>query len=53
MQKKRVVLTVVVDLDPVPGTFSTEESVVEQVQHILLQQIEHYHPLVINSDTLE
>lgn len=46
MQRQRVTLTVQVDLDPVPGTFHTKESAVEQVQHILYSSIPHYRPLV-------
>ena len=47
-----VELTIVVEvqLDPVPGTFHTEESAQEVVerllQHVLNTNIPHYHPVV-------
>jgi len=42
----RVSLMVVVDSDPVPGTFHTEDDVKDQVQRILDETIAHYHPNV-------
>lgn len=46
MERKRVVLEVIIDLDPVPGTFHTPESAEEVVQAILNSSIPHYHPNV-------
>lgn len=47
MARQRVMLEVSLDLDPVPGTFHTEESAKEQVKAMLLSMIPHYHPIVI------
>lgn len=40
----RIKLAVYVDLDPVPGTFSTANSARAAVEAILKNQIEHYNP---------
>lgn len=45
--RKRVQLTVEIDLDPVPGTFHTVDSAREQVQRILRESIPHYRPETI------
>jgi hypothetical protein len=50
MHRQRVKLEVEVDLDPVPGTFHTEESAREQIHYILLSSIPHYHPRVLIDD---
>ena len=42
----RITLEISVDLDDVPGTFSTPESAKHSIQIILGNQIGHYHPLV-------
>lgn len=39
-------LNVIVDLDPVPGTFSTPESVKESIEAMLLSRVGHYNPIV-------
>lgn len=46
MNRRQVKLTVVVDLDPVPGVFSTAESAEKSVQTILDCAIGHYNPKV-------
>jgi hypothetical protein len=46
MEKKTAVLTVTVELDPVPGTFHTLESAGEQLAALLMQTVPHYHPKV-------
>lgn len=46
MERKRVVLEVDVELDPVPGAFHTAESAQENVQAMLNSMIPHYHPIV-------
>jgi hypothetical protein len=43
-QGRRIALTVYVNLDPVPGTFHTEESARETVQRILDQTVPSYFP---------
>lgn len=47
MQRERIMLEVMVDLDPTPGTFHTKESAEESVQAILLDSIGHYNPVVL------
>jgi hypothetical protein len=46
MARERIMIEVAVDLDPVPGTFHTQESAVESIQAILLSSIPHYNPVV-------
>jgi hypothetical protein len=41
-----VVLQVVVDSDPLPGTFHTLQSIEETVARILRESIPHYDPRV-------
>lgn len=41
---RRIPLTVYVNLDPVPGTFNTEDNARETVQRILDESIPHYFP---------
>jgi len=41
---KSLTLIVTVNLDPVPGTFHTQESAQEGVQAILTSMIPHYKP---------
>lgn len=50
MNRKRARMTVIVDLDPVPGTFHTVESAEEQVRRILREAINHYHPIVEDAE---
>jgi hypothetical protein len=52
MAQKRVMLTVKVSLDPVPGVMHTQESACDYVQSILENQMPHYNPTVrsINMD---
>lgn len=45
--RRRVALVVYVDLDPIPTTFNTSESAVENVQEILEWSIGHYKPQVL------
>lgn len=47
MERKRIKLEILVDLDPVPGTFHTPESAKQCVEAILLSSIGHYHPIVL------
>lgn len=46
MHRRTLTLEVTVALDPVPGTFHTQESAEKVVQHILDQRIKHYNPVV-------
>lgn len=46
---KQIELKVLVNLDPMPGAFSDEESARYFVQHILMQSIPHYNPMVLSS----
>jgi len=43
----RAAFVVIVDLDPIPGAFHTEKSAKENVEAILLNNIPHYHPVVL------
>lgn len=49
MPRKQIELKVIVDLDPMPGTFSDEESARYHIQRILNTTIPHYNPAVLNS----
>lgn len=44
---EQISVEVIVDLDPVPGAFHTEESAQKAIQAILLDRIPHYHPIVM------
>jgi hypothetical protein len=46
MERKRILLHVYVDLDPMPGTFHTTESAQNAVRSILNDRISHYNPIV-------
>lgn len=46
MQRERVSLIVVVDLDPVPGAFHDVASARYHVESILKGSIPHYDPVV-------
>jgi len=46
MDTHRISLTVMVDLDPVPGAFHTRASAEEHIQALLLSTIGHYNPVV-------
>ena len=50
---RRVAFTVEVNLDPLPGTFHTPESVRRNLQAILNDHIPHYDPYVIASNVEE
>lgn len=50
MDRERIMLSVMVDLDPVPGTFHTPESARDSVQAILLSSIPHYEPIVVTNE---
>lgn len=47
MQRDRIALTVLVDLDSLPGTFHTPESARRGVEAVLLSRIGHYNPVVL------
>ena len=49
MQKDRIELTVLVDLDPIPGAFHTAEDAKDRIQAMLLNNIGHYNPVVLNN----
>lgn len=44
--RTKVTLTVEVELDPIPGAFSTPESAKEHIQYFLNDAISHYNPIV-------
>jgi hypothetical protein len=46
MDRTKVKLTIEVELDPIPGVFSTPESAEETLQDILENCIPHYNPTV-------
>ena len=50
MFKERILLSVIVDLDPVPGAFHTRESCVKHIQAMLLESIPHYNPVVVDPE---
>lgn len=47
MSRQRIMLSVMVDLDAMPGTFHTPESARDNVEAILLSSIPHYDPVVV------
>lgn len=47
---ERIMLHVMVNLDPVPGTFHTPESAREMIEGILISRIPHYDPVVVRSE---
>jgi hypothetical protein len=47
MPRERILLAVLVDLDPLPGAFHTEEQARDAVEGILLSSIGHYDPVVL------
>lgn len=47
MPRERVALTVLVDLDPIPGGFHTPEQARDAIDALLLSRIGHYSPVVI------
>jgi len=47
---ERIAVTVMVDLDPVPGAFHTKEDAVQWLEAILLTRIPHYNPVVVAND---
>lgn len=49
----RIAMTVIVDLDRIPGAFHTPESAVENVNAILLSSIPHYNPVVVLNDPID
>lgn len=46
MNRERITLTVVLDLDPVPGAFHDAASARYHVEDILKGSIPHYDPVV-------
>lgn len=46
--QRRISLQILVNLDPVPGTFHTSESARNQVQKILTEAIPWYKPIVVD-----
>lgn len=48
--RKRILIEVAIDLDPVPGAFHTEESARQVVEALLLQLLPHYKPEVLKQD---
>lgn len=47
MARERIALTVIVDLDPMPGAFHTPEHAKQVVEAMLLSAVGHYNPVVI------
>ena len=45
MQRTRIQIIIEVDLDPVPGAFSTPESALYNIEDILVRSIPHYNPV--------
>lgn len=50
MERERVQLIVLIDLDPVPGAMHTEESARQVIESTLLTRLGHYHPNVLIDD---
>ena len=50
MARERVMLNVMVDLDPIPGAMHTPEGARAIVEAILLSRIGHYDPVVVVSE---
>jgi hypothetical protein len=50
IKRERVMLNVMINLDPVPGTMHTAESAQESIQAILLSSVGHYDPVVVIAD---
>lgn len=48
--RERIMLHIMVDLDPVPGAFHTEESARDCIEAMLLERIPHYTPVVVLSE---
>lgn len=48
MERDRIKLEILVDLDPLPGAFHTPESAQRTVQAILLSRLGHYNPIVLD-----
>jgi DNA-binding XRE family transcriptional regulator len=46
MERKRIKLSVYVDLDPIMGSFHTAESAQHTIRNLLNRSIPHYNPLV-------
>jgi hypothetical protein len=51
--KRRVTLQITVDLDPVPGAFSTPDDVRSRIQDMLDYSIGHYNPDVTLLDVAD
>lgn len=47
---ERIMLTVLIDLDPTPGSFHTAENAAMNVQAILLNTVGHYNPVVLTNN---
>jgi hypothetical protein len=46
MKRRRVVMVVRVDLDPIPGSFNTAQDHVNKLQRMLDNAYQHYNPEV-------
>lgn len=53
MGRKRLKLSVYVDLDPVPGAFYTPDSARNAVQLVLMRSMPHYNPTTILGNLVE
>jgi hypothetical protein len=49
MERRCVIFTLVMDLDPAPGTFHTVESAWGATESILMDRIPHYNPQIVNA----
>lgn len=47
MERERIKIEILIDLDPVPGIFHTEESARQTVNALLLERVGHYNPIVL------
>lgn len=45
--RTRVAVTIIIDLDPVPGAFHTPESARQLIEGMILNAAPHYNPVVI------
>lgn len=43
----RISLTILVNLDPIPGAMHTPEQARDSIQAMLLSRIPHYEPIVL------
>lgn len=47
MERQRALFVLMVELDPVPGTFHNLQSAKESIEQILMDRIPHYKPTII------